>query len=663
MLIQLETTCAKPKPRKLFYSYAHKDEALREMLAAHLTLLKREGFVSDWHDRKIKVGTEWRRSIDENLNAADVILFLVSPFFLASEYCRDVEVKRAMERYDKGEAMVIPVILKPCAWMTEDFSKLEPLPKSGRPLSEWPDAGFAQVAEELRLLLLELNYPRRPDGQRAGFHGYWVLKFRDQGELADRMPMDKIVDRLKDFSKDFSITLQATARAQMADGERFASEATLILSGTPEAFVKIQEERNKETLSLILGVGVVSFYMGYGAMVRGSSEPLAETAVRAAENPDLLLRPGRTVSPSAIKGIKTKDDDPTSLDFIIDKGDQTEAEFVASGDSAKHLEYFKAALTVKEENMWVNLSVYEADRMLPAPLAGTRFGRDLLSQDVVLEQLTASCMHPDNPDGRKYWNRVYARARELYGTNKLPLNSFQKVWVVPKKAVVYEMLTEEPNAEIRKRFGIKKGERFAYIVETDLETVCECDLVALKHHVDLQPDRGCGTATEFPVDIFKEVILPHIRQQVNESEHFVALRQIYHALILATWFKKKLRALAPYQKLFESVDSDNPASLVTSIRNIQSLGGEKSPQDAAGRFDRPSESWRRLDHAIPDAPAFQIADNVEFYKQYIRLFREGVVRSARVEAGDCPGEKISRSYFSGAIRFEAVPLEVITKRF
>ena len=81
MLIQLETTSNNPRPKKLFYSYSHRDEPLREQLEAHLTLLKREGFILDWHDRKIQAGTEWQRAIDENLNLADIILFLVSPFF------------------------------------------------------------------------------------------------------------------------------------------------------------------------------------------------------------------------------------------------------------------------------------------------------------------------------------------------------------------------------------------------------------------------------------------------------------------------------------------------------------------------------------------------------------------------------------------------------
>ncbi len=657
MLIQLEATPTKPKPRKLFYSYSHKDESLRDELDAHLTLLKREGFISDWHDRKIRAGDDWGRAISDNLNSADVILFLVSPHFLASTYCRDVEVARAMERHSKGEATVVPIILKPCVWMTKEFAKLEPLPKTGRPISEWPDSGFAQVAEELRVLLLEFNYPHRPDSSQGGMHGHWILKVRDQGKLADRTATEKIVERLRDFTKDFSITLQATAKSQVADGEQFVSETILIFTGTSEAFVAIQEEKNKGTLSLILGVEVISFYIGYGATVQGTSEPISNSSATVIETGDLLLRPGCKVSPCVLKGVKANDNDPTSLHFIVDAGDQSYAEIAANGEYAKQIDYFQAALTVKEENMWVNLSAYEADRMLPKPLAGTQFGRDMLSQDVVLKQLTASFMHPDSPIGRAYWNEVFARARQHYGTSNLRMNSFQKVWIIPKKAVVYEQIGES-DAETVKRFDVKKDERFAFVVETDLDTLCECDLVALKHHVDSQPDKGGRTSTDFTVQTFKEMVLPHIRKEVNESEHFAALRQIYHALILATWFKKKLRSVPTYKKVFESVDSDNPASLTTTIRDIKSMDGQTaSSRTASPRIFQPNQR-HYLDHATPNAPAFEIADNVEFYQKYIRLFRDGVFRCARAEEGDKPGEIINRMYFSGAVRFDALPLEV-----
>ncbi len=114
-----------------FYSYLHKDEKLCAKLENHLAILRREGLIETWHDRKIGPGTEWAGAIDEHLNEADIILLLVSSDFLASDYCSDVEVVRAMERHKAGEACVIPVILRPCDWGHTPFAKLQALPKDG----------------------------------------------------------------------------------------------------------------------------------------------------------------------------------------------------------------------------------------------------------------------------------------------------------------------------------------------------------------------------------------------------------------------------------------------------------------------------------------------------------------------------------------------------
>src|SRR5258708_28318430 len=95
---------------EIFFSYAHKDEKLREELEKQLSLLKWQGLVTSWHDRRIVAGQEWADEIDAQLNSARIILLLVSPDFIASDYCYGVEVKRAMERHEAGEALVIPII-------------------------------------------------------------------------------------------------------------------------------------------------------------------------------------------------------------------------------------------------------------------------------------------------------------------------------------------------------------------------------------------------------------------------------------------------------------------------------------------------------------------------------------------------------------------------
>jgi len=137
---------------KVFFSYAHEDEDLRNELEKHLTILKRQGIVKAWHDREISDGTEWAGEIDAHLNTAQVILLLISADFLASDYCYDIELKRAMERHEDREARVIPIILREVDWKGAKFGKLQALPKNAKPITTWEnrDAAFKNVAEGIR---------------------------------------------------------------------------------------------------------------------------------------------------------------------------------------------------------------------------------------------------------------------------------------------------------------------------------------------------------------------------------------------------------------------------------------------------------------------------------------------------------------------------------
>jgi len=153
----------RPKaPISLFYSYSQKDEKLRDKLETHLGLLKAEGVIRDWHDRRIDTGTEWDGAISKKLEDAELILLLVSADFLASRYCRDVEIARAMERHEAGTARVIPVILRPVdGWQSALFGKLQALPKHGKPVTDWRngDQAFADVARGIREAAKSLASP------------------------------------------------------------------------------------------------------------------------------------------------------------------------------------------------------------------------------------------------------------------------------------------------------------------------------------------------------------------------------------------------------------------------------------------------------------------------------------------------------------------------
>lgn len=136
----------------IFFSYSHADEQMRDELEKHLTMLKRQGLVDTWHDRRLRAGDEVDKGISENLEKADLILLLVSSDFLASEYCYSNEMLRAVERHNRGEARVIPVILRPCDWHSAPFGKLLAAPTDGKPVTKWAnrDEGWLDVVKAVR---------------------------------------------------------------------------------------------------------------------------------------------------------------------------------------------------------------------------------------------------------------------------------------------------------------------------------------------------------------------------------------------------------------------------------------------------------------------------------------------------------------------------------
>lgn len=143
------------RPRRLFISYSHRDEELRDDLVKHLTSLKREGLIEIWHDRDLTPGTNIDDAISDRLASADIVLILVSPDFIASEYCYSTEMRKAMGRFSWGECLVVPIILRPVDWHNTPFAKLLALPTDGKPITMWDnrDQAFTQVVDGIRRLV------------------------------------------------------------------------------------------------------------------------------------------------------------------------------------------------------------------------------------------------------------------------------------------------------------------------------------------------------------------------------------------------------------------------------------------------------------------------------------------------------------------------------
>ncbi len=146
-------------PLNLFYSYAAADDALAKELEKHLAILKRSGIITGWDFRKITAGTDWASVINEHLETAGIILLLVSADFIDSDYCYDIELKRAMARHEEQTARVIPIIVRAVDWQGAPFACLQALPKDAKAVTSWPnkDEAWADVTKGIRRVAAELD--------------------------------------------------------------------------------------------------------------------------------------------------------------------------------------------------------------------------------------------------------------------------------------------------------------------------------------------------------------------------------------------------------------------------------------------------------------------------------------------------------------------------
>ncbi|HGW6104757.1 TPA: toll/interleukin-1 receptor domain-containing protein [Citrobacter werkmanii] len=143
----------------LVFSYSHADEALRNELEKHLSPLKRMGKITTWHDRRIVPGQEFEHQIDHYFSQADIILLLISSDFIASDYCYQVEMTNALERHNREDAVVIPVILRECAWKMLPFGRILAATVDGKPIDKFAshDEGYVQVVDAVSRAIANLE--------------------------------------------------------------------------------------------------------------------------------------------------------------------------------------------------------------------------------------------------------------------------------------------------------------------------------------------------------------------------------------------------------------------------------------------------------------------------------------------------------------------------
>ncbi|HSV43867.1 MAG TPA: hypothetical protein VLJ10_04865, partial [Candidatus Bathyarchaeia archaeon] len=319
--------------------------------------------------------------------------------------------------------------------------------------------------------------------------------------------------------------------------------------------------------------------------------------------PGTMMETTPAFDPALIRGLQIFPDEPLHLNFVMETGEDALAPDVKTKEYTRMIKYFLAALTVPDDDMWVNLSPSQQEQIIPEVFGQTEMGRDLLAQDYVLKQLTASLLYPEKGIGKEFWNQVRAKVKEKYGDIDIPMETFHKVWVVPDEAEV----TVQDN--------------IAFVTKSRLKVMIEEDYLALQSNtgspapqapstpenalVGEQGNRGTGEQIK---EIIREIILPEIEKEVNQGKHFATLRQVYHALILATWFKRNL------QKSF--------------------LGAVYVDRDKTVGVD--------------------VADKMvkyKIYQQYMNAFKQGVFDFIKEEYDESTGEVVPRQYFSGGVKF------------
>jgi len=262
-------------------------------------------------------------------------------------------------------------------------------------------------------------------------------------------------------------------------------------------------------------------YIGLGLIITFLANmlmPLAQADEIALPQPGAMISLSPNYEPLLIKGLKVNPHNPFALDFIFDTGNSTLTANTPQlkNESSKLIKYFFAALTIPEKDLWVNLSPYEKQRMIAPNTAQTEMGRDMLAQDYILKQLTASLIYPEKNLGRVFWDKVYAKAREVYGTTQIPVNNFNKVWIVADSADIFE------------------HDNIAYITGAHLKVMLEEDYLAKTKH---QPTKTSSITSQ----IVRQIILPAIENEVNQGQNFAPLRQMFYSLILASWYKMALK--------------------------------------------------------------------------------------------------------------------------
>ncbi len=225
--------------------------------------------------------------------------------------------------------------------------------------------------------------------------------------------------------------------------------------------MNIYIKKRQTSLSCRVIASFIAFVFIFSTILPPGYAQVASQTILNLPIPGSMVAVTNSFNPALIRGITLHPENPLEFDFIVDRGDNTLDGQELEDQALKMIKYFLATLTVPKEEIWVNLSPYEKDRIISDGFGDTEMGRDLLAQDYLLKQLTASLMYPEDELGEEFWKKIYKKAQEKFGTTEIPMNTFNKVWIVPDKATVYE------------------HENSVFVIDRHLKVMLEEDYVAV----------------------------------------------------------------------------------------------------------------------------------------------------------------------------------------
>jgi GGDEF domain-containing protein len=210
-----------------------------------------------------------------------------------------------------------------------------------------------------------------------------------------------------------------------------------------------------------------------------------------------------------------------NFNLFLDKGDLKEPDETSLRGSAKELlRYFFVGISLPNNSFWVNLRPDSPDNIIDSYLAQTDVGRILLEADLQLKKDTANFTSPQTPEGKAYWNKLYQKAGELFGSDNITIPTLTRPWIVPNEIIIRESTDN------------------AYIYKATLKVMLEQDYLKDSSVYNFS-DARLRQLNEYSSQLIRETVIPKLTKDINTAKRYAPLRQVYYSLILAQWFKQK----------------------------------------------------------------------------------------------------------------------------